>query len=495
MKSIANKLDQKCLSLWNWFTGSIFQNTESEFSRSQVWFQRLWIIVVYLTGIVLWTFFLNYGRFNWGVQDWIWEWRYSRILKEALTTGQLPLHTDPGVSYGVTRFLGIPDVPLAPQMLLLRFLDPGMTFLINMLLMYSLSYIGCLMIKRYFRLSVFTFTILALLYNFNGFITAHIGIGHTLFTGYFLLPFFVLLILKLIEGQPSTDWFARMGLVLFGIELVGTTQLFTACLMFLGVIFLLAPSVRNHLLKAILIGVVLSIFRIAPAAISLISISGRPFPGFTTVGDFLASLTWIIPPSQSLVGLPIGWWELDMYVGVIGLVFITIFGIYLTWRPQGDSQISVKHRALAMTMLVFTTFSIGYIYEPINYLPIPLLNLMHVPSRFFLLPLLITIAMASIRLQSWLDQRSSEPWHYFIMVILLTVLSHDLFQHARLWRVEYVFEAFPEKPLDFSLQIVSRVDPLYTSVLAISSIFSLIALVYVLLTIIRSRNKASKQTG
>jgi len=47
-------------------------------------------------------------------------------------------------------------------MLLLRFIDQGLNFLINMILMVSISYIGCLAIRRHFRLSLFTFTLLGL---------------------------------------------------------------------------------------------------------------------------------------------------------------------------------------------------------------------------------------------------------------------------------------------------------------------------------------------
>ena len=325
MTGFLHEIDKRAASFWRWCAESLFHPVGRVFSRSQVWFRRLWIACLYLIGAGLWTFFLNFGRFTWGVQDWIWEWRYSRILKEALTLGQLPLHTEPGVSYEVIRFLGIPDVPLAPQILLLRFLDPGLNFLINLLIMYTVSYLGCLLIKHRMRLSLFSFTILALLFNFNGFITAHIGIGHTMYVGYFILPYFVHLLLRLTESQPPRYWFAQMAMVLFGIELLGSTLFFAACLIFLTVFLLFATNHRHHIFKAILAGVGLNIYRLVPAAIALSSYSSRPLPGFTTLGDLLASLTWIIQPSQSIRGLPLGWWEFDMYVGVLGFVIVFLF--------------------------------------------------------------------------------------------------------------------------------------------------------------------------
>jgi hypothetical protein len=496
MTGFLHEIDKRATSFWRWCAESLFHPVGSDFSRSQVWFRRLWIACLFLIGACLWAFFLNFGRFTWGVQDWIWEWRYSRILKEALTLGQLPLHTEPGVSYDVTRFLGVPDVSLAPQILFLRFLDPGLTFLINLLIMYTVSYLGCLLIKHRMRLSLFSFTILALLFNFNGFITAHIGIGHTMYVGYFILPYFVHLLLRLTESQPPRYWFAQMAMVLFGIELVGSTLLFAECLIFLTVLLIFSTNHRHHIFKAILAGVGLNIYRLVPAAISLSSYSSRPFPGFTTLGDILASLTWIIQPSQSIRGLPMGWWEFDMYVGVLGFVIIFLFGLYFIWKAIESGQTDTIHRPLGITMLIFSAFSIGYLYAPINYLPIPFFNLIHVPSRFLIIPLLILIAMAVVQLQSWINRQSKDTWHQFILLILLVILGHDLFQHLRLWRVEYVFEAFPAEPLEYSLHISNQVDPLYTNTLAISYLFTLIVLGYILYVLIKGRrDRPSEQAG
>jgi len=85
MNDFIERGEREVTIFWKWISESLFLNEESEFSKSQVWFQRFAIISIYLLCIVLWSYFLNWGRINWGVQDWIWEWRYSRILKEAVT--------------------------------------------------------------------------------------------------------------------------------------------------------------------------------------------------------------------------------------------------------------------------------------------------------------------------------------------------------------------------------------------------------------------------
>jgi hypothetical protein len=86
------------------------------------------------------------------------------------------------------------------------------------------------------------------------------------------------------------------------------------------------------------------------------------------------------------------------------------------------------------------------------------------------------ITLASVEIQSWLSSRSKSAWLSLALILLLAVLAHDLFQHARLWRLEYFFEAFPEKALDLNLRILNQADPAYMIVLAISWGISLIAL-------------------
>ncbi len=482
---------------WAGVSESIFTGQGSPMTSRQVWIQRSWIGGLLLATLAFWAYFLNFGQFDFGVQDWIWEWRYARILRLALLTGQLPLHTRPPISYDVDRFLAIPDVPLGPQLLFLRFMDLGPAALATILLMVLIGYVGCMALRRRYRLSPFSFTVLAILVCFNGFIVSHLGIGHTLFSGYFLLPFFLLLVLQLVDGDEGRGWVAWMGLVLFGIELQGSTQIYAACMIFLSILFLAFTGRRLKLLKAMLAGVIVNIYRIAPALISLSSYSNRPQPGFISLTELTEALLRIVPPSKAsklVTGLPLGWWELDVFVGILGLAFLIYFGIVRVWVEPGETTrrpgLPVP---LGLGLLVMGIFSIGYIYWPINFVPLPLFSLVHVPSRFMILPLVFLSALGAQALQGWLNGRKPGLGLQLLLLGGLVVFAHDLFQNTRQWRVEHVFEAFPPAKLDTGLMIVSRSDPGYVAVLAASAAVSAVAVIVYLVSAWRGSQRRLTQ--
>jgi hypothetical protein len=103
------------------------------------------------------------------------------------------------------RYLGRPDRPLSPQLLLLYFVNPATYVVINVWILFTIGLIGLLLICRRYYLSLASFTALFPFFNFNGHITDHYVVGHLEWVGYFLLPFFVLLVLQMLERE-ETAW-------------------------------------------------------------------------------------------------------------------------------------------------------------------------------------------------------------------------------------------------------------------------------------------------
>ena len=472
---------------------ALFRGPGELLSSYQVWFGRGWLTALYVFGLIVWAFFLNFGRIDWGVQDWIWEYRYTRVLEQAMATGRLPLHIEPALVYGLNRFLAIPDVPLAPQILALRYLDQGTSFLINLLVMFTVGYTGCLLLRRHFQLSLVAFTVLTVLVSFNGFITAHLGIGHTFFTGYFYFPLLIYLVLRFLEAEVSRVWPVWVGLVLFGMELQGSMHMLAFSLLFLALVAVFDARARAKVAAGIGVGLVFNLYRIAPAALALAPNVTTPYPGYVSVGDLLHSMIVLVPPSAAQRGLPIGWWELDLYVGVVGVLVLAFFGIYKTWwRP---SQETARFRPLGYVLLILVTISIGYFYMPAQWPSLPLLRLLHVPSRFMAVPLLVVAALAAVEMQRWFRAYDFGNRLRAVFLLLMAYLIHDLVAHARIWRVALVGQAFPSVPYEAAYQIVSLEDPLYVGVLAISSLVSLGGLLVAIGVILKARPRRNDGKG
>lgn len=111
------------------------------------------------------------------------------------------------------------------------------------MLMYTIGFPGLLWLKRKFRLSDMTFAMLFMLFNFNGHILAHYAVGHATWGGYFLFPWFVIQVIRLLGGKRSWTWVAKTSglLVLIvlpvhmvpaflGVSgLIGPPGVFTSC--------------------------------------------------------------------------------------------------------------------------------------------------------------------------------------------------------------------------------------------------------------------------
>jgi hypothetical protein len=442
-----------------------------------IWTGRLVIAGLFLLGVAHWVLFLDFGRIGFDLHDWVQEgWRYA-FLQEAVLTRQLPLHISSPFT-PLERFIARPDTVLSPQVLLLGWLDLGPFVLANTLLLYSAGFVGLLLLRRRYKLAPVPFTTLFLLFNFNGHITAHIAVGHSMFAGYFLLSFFVLLLLQLVDdGQAGWKWVAGASLLLFVLFLQGAFHQFIWCLMFLFLLALFHPRYAAPLFKAILFSLLLSLPRALPPALEFAAGGMAFISGFPTLTDLLAGLVVLKHPSEALSGpySSLGWWELDHYVGLVGLAFLVLCGIYLTWK-NGAAQRPLLSPSAALAIL-----SVGSIFSLFHRLPLPLTDSERVTARFLILPLVFLAALGSLRLQAFLQARGKPAVHVYLLSLGLLVLGgHDLFQHSRWWRLDNMGQLFPRTPVQLQVELIQRADPLYIASLVVGALLSLLALVFLL---------------
>jgi hypothetical protein len=193
---------------------------------------------------------------------------------------------------------------------------------------------------------------------------------------------------------------------------------------------------------------------------------------------------------------PLGWWEIDHYVGVLGLAFILVYGVLIPWL---DRPPETRSRVLAAPILAMTVLSIGRLFEPINALGIPLISSQRVSTRFMILPLLFLLVLAGSKLQRRLERSGASLGAQALGLALLAVGAQDLWQHIKLWRYERMFGLFADLPVDLSGEVVANhSDPAYTLALGIGwgvALLTLVALVYAAVRESRSTMAGASGSG
>jgi hypothetical protein len=451
----------------------LFQPDDSRLSR---FIGGFWFAALYLVGGVTWSFFLNWGRLGFDLHDWTQEGPRYTFLRQALLENRLPLHIGSPLA-STERFLAIPDTIISPQVLLLRFLEPGMFVLLNTLFLYSLGFLGLLALRRRLNWSPVAFTVVALLFSLNGYPLAHVAVGHSMWISYFLLPFFAYLVLDLLEGKSGWKWVAQMALLQFALFLQGGYHFVTWSLLFLFLLGVVFTRYLAPVLKAILFSLLVNLPRILPTALEFSGQDRRFISGFFSVTDLVAALTSLKAPEEALSGMysALGWWEVDVYVGLLGLAFLLFFGVTLTLKPADREG---SYGSLLAPVFVMTVLSLGKIFQPVTLLPIPLLSAERVSSRFVILPVVMVLTLAGIQFDRFLRTRRLSFGSQLAVLLAVAILAHDLLQHARLWRVENMALLFQRMPVDIRAQVLSRSDPPYVAALLIGLSAAVLAFLF-----------------
>src|SRR5664279_4215073 len=122
----------------------------------------LWLAVLFLGGAFLWGHFLNWDRGPFTYHDWVGVTAPRvNLLRNAIETGQLPLYSVTPTTIGndvTDHILAIPDLLISPQVLLLPWLTNGQFYVLQVLLMFSLGFLGLLYFWKAHPFSVLTFT-------------------------------------------------------------------------------------------------------------------------------------------------------------------------------------------------------------------------------------------------------------------------------------------------------------------------------------------------
>lgn len=472
------------------------------FTYPQNWLARLfsglWIVGLMLFGISLWGTFFSWGNISFDFLDWgeVTGPRYA-LLRDAVEKGVVPLHAANTTALrGVTdRYFSIADTPISPQYLLLPFLETGQYLFYDTLLWYMVGFLGLVFFFHKYRLSPASFTIVFLLLNFNGNITGHLAVGHSIWTGQFLLPFFILLTFELVEKEHvSWKWILSLSLVLLAILLQGFFHLWLWCLMFLGLLALFNwRLIRPVVLGGLFSGLV-SLPRLLPPSLALSGITQEYLGGFPSLTDLISSLVILQDPINAMHPLtdtfPLNPWETDYYIGLLGFGVVIGLGVLLPlWRDRSKRSLQVQ---ILVVCLIFTAFSVGEVFaQVVRVFTFPPLTGERVTARMFILPLAMALFLATIFLQRELNRQRLSFWAQVLIIGAGGVLFHDLNQHLQAWRIRYLdpmVDLFPKMPFDPAQHTISNhPDPIYIGMLLGGAVVALLSLIFLIWKTVKER--------
>lgn len=444
--------------------------------KDQTLFLFAFSLFLFIFGLCHWGYFLNAGDLAFHSYDWPKEKVYYSVFQEAFQRKEIPFHTSLELQ-GTYRFLSVPEMIFSPQLFLLKFMDVGLFVLAQTLLMYSIGFLGILWIAKKYLFSPFAVLILFFLFNCNGYITAHIAVGHLMWLSYFFLPFFVLFLLEIIEEKKGVQASLKLSLVLFFILLQGGVHFFQWCFLFLILFLLFNWRERYRVGLALALSLLLGAVRIIPSTMTFWKYDAFFLSGYPTLLDLIRALVVLKDHLAERIGSifsTLGWWEYDLYVSLPGFLFILYFGIFVRFL-KNKTALHLKYSPLDTPLFVLFLFSLSYFYLFISRLPIPLLNSERVSSRFIILPLLFLLVLSVIRFQDWLNKKKKiSLFEGFFYLGSFFIMVFSLIQHSFMWKITRIEREHLSTYKDISAQIIFVDDLWYKGVflfsLALSSV-------------------------
>lgn len=421
--------------------------------------------------------------------DWGERFCYYDILREAFRDQTIPYIVP---SFGncippySERFMGNLQPNLSPQIALLPLIGNHTFILLNTLFMYSLGFVGCILIFWRYRLALLPFSIIFLLFTFNGHITSHISVGHP-WNGYFLIPFFVFLVLELVRPEQESRLGSSilLAFVLFGIILQGSFHIYIVCAVFLFVVGIFNRNLLGVTLFTLGASAALSLFRFLPSVFVYGGTKTSYASGFPTFSTFVDALTTIksftFEHPRSTIFYDVQWHEHDTFIGYLGVAFVVFFGIYLRFHGLPNLQ-RFKFQSLDLPILLVALFSFGIITDVISDLRIPLVSWAErVPSRFFVLPMIFLVVIGALRMQAFMSNTVLSNTAKFVLAGGTVVMAHSLAAHSWFWKIPDRAGASlnfgPLNPSSSSITSPSSQDSVYTLAVNIGAVVTLLAIV------------------
>lgn len=348
---------------------------------------------------------------------------------------QIPWGISPRFYHLVSEFIANPEVSLTPDVLLLAVLPNNGYFLTHTLIFYTFGFMGSLMLACRYKLSSLPFLFFCILFNLNGYISAHLTEGHIQWVGCFLIPFYFYWLSDIASENQMVARSAalKLGLLLGVLFLNGSFHVAVWCLMFAGLSLIYKPQLLKPVALIFTVAGLLWACRLVPAAIYFSGAAGKEFvSGYPSFSILLDAFTYIYNPGSPTTGGNFGqlrWHEYNFYIGYVGFAFLVV-GLWVYLR-NGLKAIPLWWLASALIMFMF---SMGDVFQLIPNSGLPFSTLERVASRFIVMPFFVALLAAAVGL-NYLQDKYRRPVSIALLITIVPMLG-EFFQHARKWRIE-----------------------------------------------------------
>jgi hypothetical protein len=353
---------------------------------------------------------------------------------------------------------------------------------LNTLGFFTLGFMGLLWLRRRFSLSLSAFIILFALSNFNGSLIAHMAVGHINWWVNFLFPLFAALVFQALDNTPNWKWTTCVAFLLFFIYLNGGFHQFVWLIIFLIVLGVSARRLLKLMFQTVIASLCLSLFRILPPILLLGKFERALLGGYPTVLKVLESLAVFKVPGQDPIQLSadiiqtVGWWEFNLFIGMLGTAFILLAGI-LGWLNR--SQSSRGYPELSLPIAITFALSIGELIRVVRW--VPLFAGERVTSRLIYVPFIFLAVLAVIRYQHWLEDHKPTTAALAAQGILVLAGVFEVWQQWGAWKVDQTLKAFTITPVDLKLKtVMNHPDPVYIWLVSIGAALTLLTAVFLI---------------
>jgi hypothetical protein len=353
----------------------------------------------------------------------------------------------------------------------------------DILFYYTIATFSMIWIKKLLNLSLAAICIFFFLFNFNGYLLAHYSVGHFTWASHFLFPLYFLLMIRFSQGAKGWRWVVATAFLMFYIVLTGGEHQFVWLLIFMALMIPAHWSRAGWLVTAMLFAGLLSAVRLLPPAMELTRFawasSATPV-GYPTLMSLVQSMIQPVGPAETASPLFIyGYWEYNLFVGIVGALFVFYFGL-VKWMNNLD--VSGEFSGFILPVMGMVFFALSDSFSLVKAIPIPLFGGERVSARIIDVPFVFLLIVAVFYFQKWLNERKHTLPFYVGIAGLFLWLVHDLYKNSSLWSTDMIALISAPTQLDFSqMELVSNhPDPVYFTVFYVGLAITLISMVALL---------------